>query len=415
VHQIIFQSAGSQISVFDVAKHSGTRYVATTNDGRAFVVSAFVAALYERLDSPTTARQLHTDLEVQLEFSSFNAQLNHLIHLGILCENRSKLALFKVKTPIVARWILFNERQLRMPSLRLRSLFLRRNAALWLIIIGIFKLLYLPPFVAFFGLSQTGLFSMSNTNLIQTALSFLEINPIYFFLFAGLMITLFLTHELGHAAACVHYEKRPGSIGIGLYYSLPVLFMDATTTWGLRRWQRVVVDLAGVYAQQILTTLIMLAFVIWRLDVLLAVVLASDLICLFNLLPLGKFDGYWACNDALGRIDLACDGRKWLVALMHGTPQPKPDVFTVLFGLLHIAVAVGLCAYLISSWRLLFQSISGLGTVVVKMLTGHGLTVRGLIIMLTFVPTLIYLLTLVRSSILNLSKRHNIMHGAQHD
>ena len=56
-------------------------------------------------------------------------------------------------------------------------------------------------------------------------------------------------HELGHASACKYFGIQHGGIGFGLYLNFPVLYTDVTEVWKLKRGQRCVVNLAGVYFQ----------------------------------------------------------------------------------------------------------------------------------------------------------------------
>ena len=240
---LFFQHAGARVSIFDAANASETKYLVTTSDGRALVVSAFVFTIYEWLNSPMTASQIHQALNVQLEFDPFVVQLKHLVQLGVLSSNdpTTTTSTVQPKTAIVGRMTLLNERQLRWPTQRLRALFVPQVAVLMLLVIGIVKLTYLLPFATATNQTASNLLSVNNINLTQQALYFLDSSPQALVLFLGLLGLLFLIHELGHAAACTYYGRRASSIGVGLYYTLPVMFMDATDTWGLRRWQRVVV------------------------------------------------------------------------------------------------------------------------------------------------------------------------------
>ena len=67
-------------------------------------------------------------------------------------------------------------------------------------------------------------------------------------LFAFMLGSSFF-HELGHASACKYFGVRHGGIGFGLYLNFPVLYTDVTEVWKLKRGERCVVNLAGVYFQ----------------------------------------------------------------------------------------------------------------------------------------------------------------------
>ncbi|HEY9229675.1 MAG TPA: hypothetical protein VIP11_23700, partial [Gemmatimonadaceae bacterium] len=61
-----------------------------------------------------------------------------------------------------------------------------------------------------------------------------------------LFVLTLLAHEFGHAAACVRYGVPPGEIGVGLYLVFPAFYANVTNVWRLKRWERVIVDAAGM-------------------------------------------------------------------------------------------------------------------------------------------------------------------------
>jgi putative peptide zinc metalloprotease protein len=87
-----------------------------------------------------------------------------------------------------------------------------------------------------------------------------------------------LAHEIGHASACVHYRARPSEIGFVLYLVYPAFYSNVSAAWALRRWQRVIVDLGGVYFELVFGAVCAFAYVIghWEpLRVTLALIAAS--------------------------------------------------------------------------------------------------------------------------------------------
>lgn len=126
----------------------------------------------------------------------------------------------------------------------------------------------------------------------------------------GLFFLSLVVHEFGHAAACSRHGGRPSAIGLGIYLAFPVLFSNVTAAWEMRRWQRVVVDLGGVYLQSLVGAGYLGAALITGSHPL---VLASALVgfsCLLSLNPFFKFDGYWAIGDALGVVNLGGQRRR---------------------------------------------------------------------------------------------------------
>lgn len=125
-------------------------------------------------------------------------------------------------------------------------------------------------------------------------------------LWAGfaLSIALMFVHELGHAAACRSFGAPVGAIGCAIYLVYPALYCDVTHTWALSRRARLTVDLAGVYFQLIGTAVVALLWWVTGSPVLLAAIRISLATAAVNLMPIGRFDGYWVLSDALGIINL---------------------------------------------------------------------------------------------------------------
>jgi hypothetical protein len=111
-------------------------------------------------------------------------------------------------------------------------------------------------------------------------------------------------HELGHAAAARYFGARHGPLGVGFMGLMLVAFVEVTDIWRLPRWQRLVVDLGGVYFQSMAA--ILLAAWAWQTSDVTAlwIVLMLDFAMLLNVNPLFKLDGYWAVSDATGIVNL---------------------------------------------------------------------------------------------------------------
>lgn len=112
-------------------------------------------------------------------------------------------------------------------------------------------------------------------------------------------------HELGHSAATIKYGGKSGEIGVGIYFLMPVLFSNVTDAWRLKRKQRVMVDLGGIYLQG---AFLFISFVVnififhsslWNIAILI-----SSFQILSNLNPFIKLDGYWILVDFLGESDI---------------------------------------------------------------------------------------------------------------
>jgi putative peptide zinc metalloprotease protein len=113
-----------------------------------------------------------------------------------------------------------------------------------------------------------------------------------------------IAHEFGHASALARYGGTPSSIGFGLYILLPVFYADVSQAWRLRRWQRVIVDLGGVYFQQLCFAAFAFCAILFRDPSMRAVCVAIDVMTFIALNPAFRFDGYWVIADWLGVADL---------------------------------------------------------------------------------------------------------------
>lgn len=114
------------------------------------------------------------------------------------------------------------------------------------------------------------------------------------------MMASSLFHELGHASACKHFGIRHGGIGFGLYLNFPVLYTDVTEVWRLRRTDRCIVNLAGVYFQMYILLAVLALFYATGSDTLRYMILTLNLGFIMTLNPFFKFDGYWIASDVLG-------------------------------------------------------------------------------------------------------------------
>ncbi len=121
----------------------------------------------------------------------------------------------------------------------------------------------------------------------------------------GLFLVSLLAHEIGHASACARYGVKPSAIGITIYFIYPSFYSDVTGAWELKRWQRVVVDLGGVYFQMIFGVGCAAAYALTSWEPLCGTLVLIAGSCLFSLNPILKFDGYWVVADALGVTNLA--------------------------------------------------------------------------------------------------------------
>ncbi|MFN8444459.1 MAG: hypothetical protein U0175_26985 [Caldilineaceae bacterium] len=114
-----------------------------------------------------------------------------------------------------------------------------------------------------------------------------------------LLVSIFV-HEFGHLAACQRWNCPHGPLGIGFYFFQPVFYVDVTAAWRLNRWQRAVVDLAGIYLQLIGTIFFWLLWLATQDKTWLFAIFMTDMFAYSNLQPFMKLDGYWLLSDLSG-------------------------------------------------------------------------------------------------------------------
>ncbi|MHC4876840.1 MAG: site-2 protease family protein [Planctomycetota bacterium] len=121
-----------------------------------------------------------------------------------------------------------------------------------------------------------------------------------------LAVTLGVTkvlHELGHAVACRHFGAECHEMGLMLLVFTPCLYCNVSDAWMLpRRWQRIAISAAGVYAELVLASACLF---LWWYSVpgpfnaacLNVVLVCSVSTVLFNGNPLLRYDGYYILSD----------------------------------------------------------------------------------------------------------------------
>lgn len=175
---------------------------------------------------------------------------------------------------------------------------------------------------------------------------FIDLNTIYrsidgslFTNFVIINILSVIFHEFGHAAACEKFGAKSGKIGFGFYILSPVFFSDVSDAWRLKREERIMVDLGGIYVQLIVTALLNIAFLFVGDLRIFALTSLISVGILFNLNPFLKYDGYWALGDFINIPNLKekamnATGRfyGWIVRINKNWRPTKTDFFLVVYG-----------------------------------------------------------------------------------
>jgi putative peptide zinc metalloprotease protein len=145
------------------------------------------------------------------------------------------------------------------------------------------------------------------TYFIVDATMLISFGEVNLYVILGAVVLLLLSsfvHEIGHASACRYFRVKHGGVGFGLYLTFPVFYTDVSETWKLKRKERLVVNMAGVYFQLILLIPFFLLYFFTGNSVIKWFLLSVNIGLLVTLNPFFKFDGYWIVSDLLGVSNL---------------------------------------------------------------------------------------------------------------
>jgi putative peptide zinc metalloprotease protein len=185
--------------------------------------------------------------------------------------------------------------------------------------------------------------------------------------FWGVTLISFLVHESAHALAVKHYGRIVRRGGVMLYYGMPAAFVDTSDMWLANRRARIVVSLAGPYADVVLGSLAALALLAAPgapiAGLLFQLAFACYVTTLFNANPLLELDGYYVLVDWLHLPNLRSralgfvSGPFWQ-KLRERAPFSREERIFAMYGamtLLYTIVAVLLAA---NFWQLQLRDLS---------------------------------------------------------
>lgn len=119
-------------------------------------------------------------------------------------------------------------------------------------------------------------------------------NVIVLYLF--FLVVIFL-HEMGHAAATYSFGEQPKEIGFGMYFIFPVLYTDTTNIWKLKKKERIIVNLGGIYIQLIINIILVMLYYILNNNLVLILIISNTISIITSLNPFFRYDGYWIYSD----------------------------------------------------------------------------------------------------------------------
>lgn len=108
-------------------------------------------------------------------------------------------------------------------------------------------------------------------------------------------------HEIGHSCANLKFNLPVKKIGFGIYFIIPVFFSNVTGIWLLPKKKRVIVNVAGIYFQLLLSSIFIAIFFIFNdlaiRKILLYFISSNTLVALYSFIPFFRNDGYWIYSD----------------------------------------------------------------------------------------------------------------------
>lgn len=164
-----------------------------------------------------------------------------------------------------------------------------------------------------------------------------------------LFLLSLVVHEFGHSSACSYFGVIPREIGAAMYVVYPALYSEVSDVWRLKRWQRVVVDLAGNYFQAAFAIQCLLLFAITGWQPLRGTALLIGAAVVLSLNPLLRFDGYWILSDIVGVPNLQTRSKTALFELFSATRFGRNKTSSSTFALL---TAYGCVSLALWTWLL---------------------------------------------------------------
>lgn len=189
-----------------------------------------------------------------------------------------------------------------------------------------------------------------------------------------------LFHESAHGLACQHYGGHVTEIGLTLmYYVQPAAYCDTSSSYTItERRHLVIIHMAGIVASLVFLSAEAMLLAVLRPSLpvypgLALALLVTSTLVFVNLIPLLKFDGYYALCDYLKFPNLRDRSfklaRAWLSEHLLGIAVPTEELPARTRNLL---IAYGIAAYAFTAW-FIYLGYARLLAPVVERLRGGAL------------------------------------------
>lgn len=164
----------------------------------------------------------------------------------------------------------------------------------------------------FYGLKENTMLKIVSISVLLLAILGLPFNSFFtaynressfyisdFFAVILLMIIGVMFHELGHSYMCSYCGIGLRPISFSIYLIYPVMFTNVSGIDELGLKQRILVNIAGLFAQGIYMIFLIVLFIITRYSIFLICINLFFATFYFNFHPFMRTDGYWFFRDIL--------------------------------------------------------------------------------------------------------------------
>jgi len=304
------------IQEFDTSNKNKTFVLVCEN--KRWQITDYLYHIINLIDGKRTIENIAKELSVILGRNVDEKEVSEvfekfLIKRGILegthdtVKKKKSSAYLWMKIPLI--------KSENIEKFRFLSNLFNREVVIPFIIIGVLVIAYSIIYLNNKGINLYSIITMNNLDYISP-LIIVYISTIF--------------HELGHSSACMHYNIKPGDIGFAFYFTYPCFYADVSKVWHLKRTQRAVVDIGGVYFQFVFYVLMcLIGMIIDNISLILGALLGIlFFVGTFN--PFIKMDGYWMLSDLMGIPNLHDATKKFLslrIRNIFGINTEKEDVF----------------------------------------------------------------------------------------
>ncbi|HTY71064.1 MAG TPA: cyclic nucleotide-binding domain-containing protein [Actinomycetes bacterium] len=207
-------------------------------------------------------------------------------------------------------------------------------------------------FAAFFAVADRGTYHLTNRHL-----------GLAFAVLVLLDLVIVFIHELGHAAALIHFGRRVKGAGVRIYFGTPAFFIESSDALMLPRGRRILQAGAGPGLELVGTSIA--AILLWSFPdggaalTLYQFVLINYFVLFLNVIPLLELDGYWMLSDWLRMPDLRPDSLAFVrydlwSKLRHRESFSRGELGLAAYGTLGVAFTIWALVSALYFWRKIF-------------------------------------------------------------